>query len=149
MTRHSDHRSTGRREAGGRAPGHRAAQVASLLQRIVQGEIQRGIADPRVRGLVTVLGVDLSQDLEDATVRVSVLPGELGPLAVQGLSHAAAHFRRAVREGARLRHVPRLRFELDESLTRAAALDAAVRAAAGAQPDEEAGAPDAPEPKQP
>jgi ribosome-binding factor A len=79
MTRHSDHRSTGRREAGGRAPGHRAAQVASLLQRIVQGEIQRGIADPRVRGLVTVLGVDLSQDLEDATVRVSVLPGELGP----------------------------------------------------------------------
>jgi ribosome-binding factor A len=133
MTRHSDHRSTGRREAGGRAPGHRAAQVASLLQ----GEIQRGIADPRVRGLVTVLGVDLSQDLEDATVRVSVLPGELGPLTVQGLSHASAHFRRAVQEGARLRHVPRLRFELDESLKRAAALDAAVRAATEKNPDEE------------
>ncbi|MBU3682765.1 MAG: 30S ribosome-binding factor RbfA [Phycisphaerales bacterium] len=137
MRRSSDHRSTGRHDAGGRAPGHRAAQVASLLQRIVQGEIQRGIADPRVRGLVTVLGVDLSQDLEDATVRVSVLPGELGPLTVQGLSHASAHFRRAVQEGARLRHIPRLRFELDESLKRLAAIDAAVRAATEKTADDE------------
>jgi ribosome-binding factor A len=56
---------------------------------------------------------------------------------VQGLSHASAHFRRAVQEGARLRHVPRLRFELDESLKRAAALDAAVRAATEKNPDEE------------
>ena len=142
MDRPSDHRSTGRREAGGRAPGHRAAQVASLLQRIVQGEIQRGIADPRVRGLVTVLGVDLSQDLEDATVRVSVLPAEFGPLSVQALQHAAAHLRRAVLEGSRIRHAPRLRFALDDSLKRAAALEAAMReAAADAAGDGAPGAP--------
>ena len=76
-----------------RAPGHKGAQLASLVQRIVQMEIQRGIADPRMRGLVTVLGVDVAGDLEDASVRVSVLPGEFGPLVVQALNHAAAHLR--------------------------------------------------------
>ena len=45
-----------------RAPGHKGAQMASLIQRIVQMEILRGIADPRMRGLVTVLGVDMAAD---------------------------------------------------------------------------------------
>ena len=118
------------RSSHGRPAGHRAAQVCTLVQRIVQTEIQRGIADPRVRGMVTVIGVDPSADLEEATVRVSVLPAEFGPLAVQGLNHAAAHLRRAVLEGSRVRQAPRLRFVLDDSLKRAAALDAAMRAAA-------------------
>lgn len=113
-----------------RAAGHRPAQLASLVQRIVQMEIQAGISDPRLRGLVTVLGVDVAPDLEDASVRVSVLPGEFGPLAVQALNHAAAHLRRTVLKESRIRHAPRLRFVLDESLKRAAELDAAVRAAA-------------------
>lgn len=125
-------------EPGQRAPGHRGPQLASLVQRIVQTEIQRGLSDPRVRGLVTVIGVDLSPDLEDAAVRVSVLPAEFGPLAVQALQHAAAHLRRAVLEGSRVRHAPRLRFVLDDSLKRAAALDAAMRTAA----EDAAGTPD-------
>ena len=114
-----------------RAPGHKGAQLASLVQRIVQMEIQRGIADPRMRGLVTVLGVDVAGDLEDASVRVSVLPGEFGPLVVQALNHAAAHLRRVVLKESRIRHSPRLRFVLDDSLKRAAELEAAMRAAAG------------------
>jgi ribosome-binding factor A len=120
------------RHGAGRAPGHRGAQLASLVHRIVQAEILRGVSDPRVRGLITVLGVDLAADLEDATVRVSVLPAELGPLTVQGLNHGAAHLRQAVLKGSRIRHAPRLRFALDDSLKRAAALEAAMREAAGA-----------------
>lgn len=116
---------------GERGGGHRLAQLASLVQRIVQMEIQRGLSDPRLRGLVTVIGVDVMPDLEDATVRVSVLPAECGPLSVQALQHAAAHLRRAVLEGSRIRHAPRLRFVLDDSLKRAAELDAAMRTAAG------------------
>lgn len=130
-------------DLGQRAPGHRGPQLASLVQRIVQTEIQRGLSDPRLRGLVTVIGVDLSPDLEDAAVRVSVLPAEFGPLAVQALQHAAAHLRRAVLEGSRVRHAPRLRFVLDDSLKRAAALDAAMRTAAeDAATDEEEARPE-------
>ena len=130
---HGDGRTSHRgepRDQGHRAPGFKGAQLASLVQRIVQTEIQRGLSDPRLRGLVTVIGVDLSPDLDDAAVRVSVLPAEFGPLAVQALQHAAAHLRRAVLEGSRVRQAPRLRFVLDDSLKRAAALDAAMRTAA-------------------
>lgn len=111
--------------------GHRPAQLASLVQRIVQTEIQRGLSDPRMRGLVTVIGVDVAPDLEDACVRVSVLPAEFGPLSVQALSHAAAHLRRTVLKESRVRHAPRLRFVLDDSLKRAAGLEAAMREASG------------------
>jgi ribosome-binding factor A len=114
--------------------GHRPAQLASLVQRIVQTEIQRGLSDPRMRGLVTVIGVDVAPDMEDACVRVSVLPAEFGPLSVQALSHAAAHLRRAVLKESRVRHAPRLRFLLDDSLKRAAALEAAMRDASGELP---------------
>jgi ribosome-binding factor A len=111
--------------------GHRPAQLASLLQRIVQTEIQRGLSDPRMRGLVTVIGVDVAPDMEDACVRVSVLPAEFGPLSVQALTHAAAHLRRTVLKESRVRHAPRLRFVLDDSLKRAAGLEAAMREASG------------------
>jgi ribosome-binding factor A len=136
MTRHDDgHGPHGARPEGrgaGRSHGGvRSAQLASLVQRIVQGEIQSGIADPRLRGMVTVLGVDPSADMEEATVRVSVLPGEFGPLSVQALNHAAAHMRRAVLKQSRVRQSPRLRFVLDDSLKRAAGLEAAMREAAG------------------
>jgi ribosome-binding factor A len=123
---------TGTRDANPRGGGHRPAQLASLVQRIVQTEIQRGLSDPRMRGLVTVIGVDVAPDLEDACVRVSVLPAEFGPLSVKALSHAAAHLRRTVLKESRVRHAPRLRFVLDDSLKRAAALEAAMREAADA-----------------
>ena len=121
----------GPRDAGHRAPGFKGAQLASLVQRIVQTEIQRGLSDPRMRGLVTVIGVDVAPDMEDACVRVSVLPAEFGPLSVQALTHAAAHLRRTVLKESRVRHAPRLRFVLDDSLKRAAELDAAMRTVAG------------------
>lgn len=125
---------------GGLAPvprgSHRAAQVASVICRAVQMEIQRGMADPRVRGMVTVLGTDLSPDLEDACVRVSVLPGEHGVLTVQALNHAHGHFRKMLLKETRMRRVPRVRFELDDSLKRAAAVDLALRQAADARGDD-------------
>ena len=43
--------------------------------------------------------------------------------------HAAAHMRRAVLKQSRVRQSPRLRFVLDDSLKRAAAVDAAIREA--------------------
>ncbi len=129
---------------GGRIPGqrtsHRSAQVASDISRAVQMEIQRGIADPRMRGLVTVLGTDLSPDLEDCSVRISVLPGEYGTLAVQALNHANGHFRKMLLKETSMRRVPRVRFVLDDTLKRAAAVDLALREAAGS--DEESDAKD-------
>jgi len=65
----------------GNEPGggpSRAAQVESLVSRVLRERLMRGINDPRVQGMVSVLGVDLTPDLLNARVRISVLPADRG-----------------------------------------------------------------------
>lgn len=109
----------------------RTDQIGSVLRRALQAQISRGLADPRVRGLISITGVSVSPDLADATVRVSVVPAEHEQLTLHGLRHAASHLRARVKPELRLRRVPRLHFQLDPSIKRQAELDAAIRDADG------------------
>jgi ribosome-binding factor A len=131
----------------GPAPGPGGAQIASLIARTLQERLARGLNDPRVQGMVSILGVDLSPDRREARVRVSVMPAHRGALTISGLRSAARHLGGVLREETRLRMVPRLRFELDESLKREAGVLAALGEIAAARPadpdDEEAESPDA------
>ena len=90
--------------------------MAAQIRRSLQLLLAKGLNDPRIRGLVSITGVDLSPDHTNARVLVSVLPGEHGPLAVAGLRHAAGRLHGQVGRALRLRRVPRLDFELDDSL---------------------------------
>lgn len=127
----------------------RTQQVASTLTRLLQERLARGLADPRVRGLVTVTRVELSDDLSRAVVKVTVMPEEHESLTLHGLRSAAAKIRRDVGERLRLKHMPELVFVIDEGMKEQAkvmallAKDRAEREArAGATPgtDEEVGA---------
>ena len=91
-------------------------QVASVLTRAVQSVLARGLNDPRVRGLMSVTRVIVSDDLENATVMISVLPTEHAELTVHGLRHASQHIRTEVGKRIRIRRMPRLEFRLDQSL---------------------------------
>ncbi len=102
---------------------HRTDQVAASIHRAVQTVLGRGLGDPRVRGLVSVTKVSVDADLSRATVFVSVLPAEHGPLAVDGLRHAAARIRSKIGKLVRIRRVPRLVFQLDESIKKQAELE--------------------------
>ena len=95
--------------------------------RIVQERIVRGFADPRIRGMISVTGVDVSPDLRSAIVRVSVLPESDGPRALGGLRSVAGLLRRTIRDQTSMKRVPDLEFRLDDSLKRAASLDEAIR----------------------
>ena len=105
----------------------RPRQVASLLSRVIQERISRGFADPRIRGLVSVTKVDLSENLQIATISISVLPDKYGVRVVAGLKSASGLFRKTIRDETALRRVPDLRFKLDDSIKNDAALDAAIR----------------------
>lgn len=94
----------------------RQEQLASVLRDAIQEVIGRGLSDPRVSGLITVTGVDLSPDLEHVTVRLSVLPEDRQELTFHGVRAAGAHIRREVGELVRNRKLPRFQFELDTSL---------------------------------
>jgi ribosome-binding factor A len=86
--------------------------------------------------MVSILGVELSPDRREATVRISVMPADRGALTLSGLRSAARHLGGVLREATRLRMVPRLRFELDESLKREAGLLAALGEIAATRPAE-------------
>jgi ribosome-binding factor A len=118
---------------------HRKDQIESLLQRAVAQVLQRGLADPRIKGIISVTEVDVSPDLRNATVSVSILPEQHEALTMHGLRDATLHIQRQVNKQLALRAVPHLTFEVDKGLKKQAELLAAIsegmrRTEANAQP---------------
>ena len=106
---------------------HGAERVTSALRRALQQALIEGLADPRLDGvMVSVTGGSLSPDGLAFTAGVSVLPDKAGPLALQALRHAAGHLKQGMARHVEIRRMPRLEFELDDSLKRQAAIDAAL-----------------------
>ncbi len=95
----------------------RTKQVADSIQRVLSETIQFELKDPRV-AFATVVGVDVSADLQHAHVRVSVMGDEpQRQESMQGLHHARGFLRKRVAEELRhMRFVPELHLELDTSL---------------------------------
>ncbi len=94
----------------------RTEQVASTLKRAVQEVLARGLADPRVQGLITITRVDVSGDLANATVYCTVTPQEHEELSLHGLQSASRWVRREVADKVRFRRMPQFRFRIDEKL---------------------------------
>ena len=95
----------------------RTQQVADELRAIVGSIIQREVKDPRV-GFATVVGVQVSDDLQHARVAISVMGSAADRQATMAaLARAAGFIRRCVaRELRHLRVVPELQFMHDTSL---------------------------------
>ena len=107
----------------------RMQRISAELGRAVQEVITKGLSDPRVRGLITVVGVTVSDDLRQATIRVSVYPAEHEELTLHGLSAASRFIRREAGELMAMARLPELRFKIDQSLKRqAGVLDALAKA---------------------
>lgn len=96
----------------------RRYRVADQIQREL-GELIRAVKDPRVAGMVTISGIDVSPDLTNAKVFVTVLQTETPDATVDGLNRAAGFLRGRLGERLRLRAVPRLVFHYDATLDRA------------------------------
>lgn len=105
----------------------RTRQVSSLLSRVIQDRLSRGLADPRMRGMVSVTGVEPSSDLRSAVVLISVLPGEYSKRVLMALKSAKGIFQRQIKKETSLKHVPDLMFRLDNSIKRDAEIARAVR----------------------
>jgi ribosome-binding factor A len=104
----------------------RTAQVAAVIRAEVQQVLSRGVNDPRVRGLISVTKVDVTADLAEARVFVSILPQEHAELTMHGLRSAAGFIQREIAPAITMKRMPRLSFRLDDSLKKQAVLDAAI-----------------------
>lgn len=94
----------------------RTDQINSTIHRAVQTTLSRGLNDPRVRGLISITKVNVSPDLSQAVVEVSVLPEEKADLTLKGLTSAAPYIQRELAKAIRSRRQPRLIFKLDKTL---------------------------------
>jgi len=101
----------------------RQRQVSELLHEEISTLIQRRARDPRLSA-VTVTGVEVSPDLENAWIYVSVLgTDEEIKEALAGLKRATPFLRREIGSSLSLRLVPQLIFRLDESVARGTRID--------------------------
>lgn len=94
----------------------RALQIASNIQRELQNRLARGLADPRIKGLITVTRVELSDDLKHAKAFISVMPDTHAKITMHGLTSATGRIRRDVMDRIHIKEMPTLRFVYDEGL---------------------------------
>jgi ribosome-binding factor A len=105
----------------------RTEQVADEIQRILGEVIQYELKDPRV-GFATIVGVDVSADLQHAKVRVSVMDETQRADTLEGLERAKGFLRRRVAQELRhMRAVPELHILLDTSLDYSIHIDQVLR----------------------
>ena len=95
---------------------HRIAQIEATLKKALSQVLQRQISDPRIEGMISITKIEVTPNLAEAHVYVSVLPAEKQTRTLYGLRHAASHIHSHVRKLVALRRVPQLHFRLDESI---------------------------------
>ncbi len=114
----------------------RTEQLGHEIQRILGEIIQYELKDPRV-GFATVVGVEVTADLQIARVRISVMgtPDERRE-TMAALEHAKGFLRRRLAEELNyLRFVPELRLILDTSVDYSLHIDELLRRAAEERAD--------------
>jgi len=122
---------------------HRNLRVAQAIREVVASAILFETADPRIRS-VTVLRVEVSPDLRQATVYVTVMGNEAEQnLALRGLKHAAGFFQSKVADRLQTRFTPVLAFKLDDSVKKSVEMSRLIAEAVASdlKPDRPAGEP--------
>ena len=98
--------------------GYRIDRITEDIKRELIA-ILREVKDPRVSGMLTVVKVDVSNDLSYAKVYVSAVEGiEVAKESVKGLKAASCYIRRCLGASSvlHLRKIPELKFIADDSI---------------------------------
>jgi ribosome-binding factor A len=107
----------------------RSRRIAEQVQRELSNIVRLELKDPRV-GMITITDVEVSQDQSHAKVFFTVLGDESRiAAAATGLRHAAGFLRSELAHRMKLRAVPQLQFEHDESVERGMRLSQLIDAA--------------------
>ena len=98
---------------------HRVERVNSLIRQEISELLQRQVKDPRLGNFVIVTEVSTSPDLKYAKVFVSRIGGEQERQeTINALTLASGFFRSELSRRLRLRHVPEISFQWDDSIER-------------------------------
>lgn len=105
----------------------RANRVAEQMKKELSDILSRKIKDPRV-GFVTVTDVEVTGDLQQAKVFISVLGDEKKKQdTLLGLAKARGFIRSEIGNRIRLRKTPELTFEFDEAYEYGSRIDSILK----------------------
>lgn len=94
----------------------RVNRIAEQMKKELGEIIIQKVKDPRI-GFVTVTDVEVTGDLQNATIFISVLGSEREKAdTLKGLNKAKGFIRTEVGSRIRFRKVPEIEFEFDESI---------------------------------
>ncbi|MEM8913216.1 MAG: 30S ribosome-binding factor RbfA [Planctomycetota bacterium] len=97
-------------------------KAAEAIREVVASAIVRDIRDPRVKD-VTVISVDVTPDMREAKVNVSVMGDESQKqLSIRGLQNSAGFLQSKIGDRLDTRYTPRLKFALDKGQENAMAV---------------------------
>lgn len=95
---------------------HKMGRITEDVRRELTA-VFRELKDPRVQGLISIVRVEVTNDLSYCTVYVSDMEGmEHAKQAVTGLKSASGFIRRELGARLELRHVPELVFKATDSI---------------------------------
>jgi ribosome-binding factor A len=95
----------------------RTDRLGGLFRSELADLIRSELRDPRIAGMISITRVDVSPDLENAKVYVSVLADEAEQAsAMAALRHAAPFLRRQLLARVHIRKVPHLEFAEDHTI---------------------------------
>ena len=94
----------------------RIEKLQELIKQEMSKILLKEIKDPRI-GFVTVTDVEMTGDLREAKIYISVMGGEEQvKSSLEGLNSALGFVRREIGQRIRLRFTPEISFALDTSL---------------------------------
>lgn len=105
----------------------RTDRVGAELRREISQLVHAAVREHALPS-VSVSDVEVTRDLDWATIWVTALMPEKSAEAVKGLKLLAPEFRYALSRSMRLRRVPELRFKYDDSVDRGERIESLLRA---------------------
>ncbi len=96
----------------------RTDRINSLLKEVLSEVITKEVKDPKIAGkFISVTSVDITKDLRNATVFVSIIADDDDKIAIlQALKTAAGFISVSASKKVVLRFFPALKFKLDSSV---------------------------------
>ncbi len=107
-------------------PSHRVERISEAIREVVAQTVLFESQDPRIQG-VTVLRAEVSPDLRNASVYVSIMGTEVKRRqTLRALQHATGYMQAKVAARLQTRTTPVLKFKLDEGVRRSVEISQAI-----------------------
>ena len=99
----------------------RLAGIEKEMARVISKVLMEEVKNPKVKGLVSVTNINITEDLKFADVYFSVMGQENVNTdeVIEGLNQIKGFLRKRVAEEIEIRYIPEIRVKLDTSIEHA------------------------------